>query len=164
MQYDCFFVFGGKNLRPIIEELIWIRPSIAHFITTESDEWIRATPLGNNFYSFYSPHKDLQPKDVLDIISLSLMSFDSITLQRFSLSMLPTDFIADIEEHGIIRKHDNIQYCMGFIKTCLHYYNCAIQCYGNSRVFLYQQNGVWKIMSITALVDNREVLMCLWVL
>ena len=88
------------------------------------------------------------------------MSFDTITLQRFSLSPLPSDFLTDNEEHGIIRKSENVQHCMGFVKSCMHYYNLSKQFYGNRRVFLTQVQGVWMIMSISALVDHHELLIC----
>ena len=103
---------------------------------------------------------NLKPDNILDIVCLSLMSFDDTTLQRFGLSVLPADFLTDNEEHGIVRKTANIQHCMGFVKTCVHYYNFKMQFYGNRRVFLNQQKGVWKIMSILALVDSHEVFVC----
>ena len=160
LLFDCFYVFCSKQLRPIMEELFQIRPSITSFITMESNEWILSTPLGNLLYNLYSPHVDLKPENVLDIVCLSLMSFDGTTLQRFGLSVLPVDFLTENGQHGVVRKTANIQHCMGFIKTCVHYYNLNTQRYGTRRVFLYQQNAMWKIMSICDLVQNYEVPVC----
>ena len=52
LRFDCFYVFCSKALRPVMEELLRIQPSISSFLTMESDEWILPTPLGNVMYSF----------------------------------------------------------------------------------------------------------------